>query len=107
MRELEKLTPAECLLIDRRRRNETQAQAAQRMNISQNRYSFWERGLAQPDTYPKIKKLGDHEVCFLYRRRAGFTQIRVAKEIGCCKEWVKRMEQGNAPVGALIEYWEV
>jgi DNA-binding XRE family transcriptional regulator len=109
--ELEKLTSAERLLVDRRRRGETQAQAAARHNVSQSRYSRWERGLDEPNdarTVPsiRIKELKPHEKCLLYRRRAGRTQATIAIDLNRCKMWVRQMERGEVDSTELVQYWE-
>lgn len=109
--ELERLTIAEKLAVQRRRLGERQRAAAARHGVSHTRYSRWERGLEQPGPdvakAVKIGKLRPHEYCFLYRRRAGFTQERVARDMGVCRYWLNRMELGEAPCDELIEYWEV
>lgn len=106
MRELEKLTTAETLLIDRRRRKENQHEAAARLGVPFRTYVRWEREGAGGSA-PDVGDLADHECCLLYRRRTGFTRERVARELGVSKQWVTMMEHGEAPCGRLIEYWEV
>lgn len=103
----EGLRPHEALLLFRRRKNLTQAQAAELQGISKHKYSFWERGLDV--SIPKIDlgKIYPHEFCLIYRRRVGMTQTQVAKELGCCKEWLKRMEQGKVDCKALLDFWEL
>lgn len=102
------LTMPERLLIDRRRRGETQAEAAQRHSVSNTRYSRWERGLDQPPptSIPTIvKDLRPHELCLITRRRAGVTQTKVATEINRCKMWVRQMERGEVDCSELSRYW--
>lgn len=108
MRELEKLTKPEILLLDRRRRGENQHEAAARLGIPFRTYVGWERkGGDISVAMPKLGDLTDHECCLLYRRRTGFTRERVAQELGVSKQWVTMMEHGQAPCGRLLEYWEV
>ncbi len=40
------------------------------------------------------------------RRRAGFTQARVAAELKVCRWWVNKMERGMASCDELLWYWE-
>lgn len=95
------------MLIDRRRRRENQHQAAARLGIPFSAYQERELDkLDSRDLAPKIETLEANERCFLYRRRAGFTQARVARELGCCRWWLNQMERGVAPVDDLICYWE-
>ena len=111
---LGKLSPSERLLIDRRRRKETQAKAARRHGVSQSRYSRWERGLDHPGSLegrniwsPKTDfRLRDHERCLLFRRRAGVIQAMVAEALGRCKMWVRQMERGEVSSDELLRYWE-
>ena len=111
--ELEKLTAAERLIVDRRRKGETQAQAAGRYGVSQSRYSRWERGLDDPvetlgpgPVLPKVTPLKPHEKCLLYRRRVGVTQAKVATDLKRCKMWVRQMERGEVDCTELVQYWE-
>lgn len=108
--ELEKLTVGERLAVQRRRFGERQKAAAQRHGVSHTRYSRWERGIEQPgpDVVKSLKigQLKPHEYCFLYRRRAGFTQERVAGEMKVCRYWLNRMELGEADCTDLLCYWE-
>jgi len=108
MRELGKLTNGEKLLIDRRRRDESQTEAAARLGVGRKIYAQWETDLKEG---PKVKGaflLKLHEVCFLYRHRAGFTRKQVAKDLNVSEWWVTQMERGypGAECGALVEYWE-
>ena len=106
MRELGKLTDGERLVLDRRRRSESQTEAAQRYGVTRQLYSQWELDeVGPPLTYP-TGRLADHEVVFLYRRRAKFSRNRVAQEVGCSPFWVTQMERGRQPCDRLLEYWE-
>jgi len=112
--ELGVLTIGERLLVDRRRRGHTQADAARRWGISQSRYSRWERELDTPtlEELPylwapaKGHQLRGNERCLLYRRRAGLTQLHIATELGRCKMWVRQMERGEVSFTELLDYWE-
>jgi DNA-binding XRE family transcriptional regulator len=106
--ELERLTGPERLLVERRRRGETQAEAAERHGVSQTRYSRWERGLEADGALPTVRVGGlrPHERCLLYRRRAGRSQWQVARDLQRCKMWVRQMERGEVDCSELIGYWE-
>lgn len=106
--ELENLTGPERLLLDRRRREETQAQAAVRHEVSQTRYSRWERGLEPEGSLPRprVGRLRPYERCLLYRRRAGTSQAQVARDLERCKMWVRQMERGEVDCTELTSYWE-
>jgi transcriptional regulator with XRE-family HTH domain len=107
LRELEKLSKGERLLIQRRRRKQSQSEAAKRLGVSYSRYSQWERDLfMEGSPSVKVEPLKAHECCLLYRRRAKFTQERVAKDMGVCRWWLNQMERGAAPCDELIGYWE-
>lgn len=101
------LTNEERLLIDRRRRGETQAEAARRHEVSTTRYSRWERGLDQApaSSVPTVKALRDHELCLITRRRAGVTQTKVATDLNRCKMWMRQMERGEVDCTELKRYW--
>ena len=107
LRELERLTNAETLVIFRRRSGLTQNVAAKKFEVSRDMYSRWERDIHPGIPRQKVPDLTNAEVCFLYRRRSKMTQEKVASELGCCRYWLNLMERGLTPCGDLIEYWEV
>jgi len=95
------LSAGERLLIDRRRKGESQRQAAKRLGVSLYRYRRWERSEEQP---PKLMPLGMlklHEKCFLTRRRADVPAHVVALELGVSDEWLTQMEYGRQPCQKL------
>lgn len=53
----------------------------------------------------KIGRLEAGERCVLQRRRAGYTQKRVAKELKMCRYWVNQMENGTVDCTPLTSYW--
>lgn len=103
--ELERLSNSECLLIDRRRRGETQRQAAHRLGTTSFMYGKWERDVVDCPSV-KIILLRPHERCLLYRRRAEKTQAAVALDLVCCRWWVNQMERGKVCSDVLLWYWE-
>ena len=104
--ELGRLTNSETLVIKRRRLGENQTAAAQRYNVTYVGYSKFERGIGDDIPRENIRKLEDSERCFLYRRRCGFTQATVAKDLQVCRYWLNLMERGEKPCDPLIWYWE-
>lgn len=107
--QLEKLTLGEQLLIHRRRRGETQGEAARRNKVAHSRYSLCERDLDDSlhlGFKISCSTLAPHERCLLYRRRVGWTQKKVAADLGCCRRWLNMMERGEVDPTPLLDYWE-
>ena len=103
--ELVRLTDGETQLIKRRRLGENQLQAATRHNISHSMYGKWERGVV-PCPKERVLPLKAYEKCLLYRRRVGYSQERVAKELKVCRWWFNQMERGTVNYDVLVAYWE-
>lgn len=99
------LSPAERILIDRRRRGETQAQAARRMRLSKNAFRDLEIGEAKPDRPVSVGRLTDYEQCLILRRRHGLTMQEVADDAGISRWSVVQIEGGSASAARLVEYW--
>lgn len=53
-----------------------------------------------------IGKLSANERCVLQRKRAGCTQIEVAKELGVCRWWLNQMESGKIDCTPLSHFWD-
>lgn len=104
--ELGRLTLGERLLLVRRRRDESQHEAADRHAVSYFEYGQWERD--QVDGAPAVNTGGPErfEHCLLYRRRAGCTQAHVARDLKRSRWWINQMERGLAPCDELLWYWE-
>ncbi len=103
--ELVRLSNGETQLIKRRRAGESQLKAAKRHVISHSMYGKWERDIV-PCPRERVLPLKPHEKCLLYRRRCGFKQSRVAKELKVCRWWLNQMERGAINCDVLIAYWE-
>ena len=103
--QLERITVGERLLIDRRRRGETQGEAAARHGVSPFIYGQMERDKIDGPRV-KVRRLEAHERCLLYRRRSDKTQAQVAKDLKCCRWWLNQMERGLVPCDTLVWYWE-
>lgn len=105
----ERLSPGEALLLWRRRQGWNQAKAAKHFKVS-----LFTLKLAEYDRMPYFKydleqqsiKLNPNERCLIYRKRAKKTQVQVAKEIGCGREWLRLQEKGRVPCDSLLKYWE-
>lgn len=99
------LTSGEKLLIDRRRRQLTAAQAAKRRKVTLYRYNRFER---DQERGPKVSlgALRPHEVAVLRRRRAGLSVGQLAKRLGVSAWWLSQMEAGKAPAGRLLAHWK-
>lgn len=101
-------TKGESLLIWRRREGLNQTRAAEEFGVHVDKYREWEADRSLPDQPRKhLGQLKPHEVCVLYRRRAGLTQKEVAARVGCTRLWVIQMEDGSAPADRLREFWGV
>jgi ribosome-binding protein aMBF1 (putative translation factor) len=102
---LNKLTKGEHLFILRRRENKNQIQKAQEMNMKIKKYIRLEKG--KPDDAKEIElELLPHEQCVIHRRRRGYSQAAVAKELGCSRHWLNLMEHGTFLNAELIDFWE-
>lgn len=97
-------TNAQRLIIQRRRRGETQAEAAKRYNVSSRTYQSWEYGERKAPLV-MLDSLTKPELFFLLRRDAGLTQMQLATRIGVSELWLNLMENGKAPIGRLEQYW--
>jgi len=95
----------ERLHIIRRKRHETQREAAGRYGISTRRYINWELGIVEIDISVPQPKLFPNEKCFIHRMRQGWTQQQTATRIGCCKNWVGMMERNEVPCDLLLRFW--
>ena len=106
MAKIADLTPGERLLIYRRRRDESQEQAARRLNITRNVYGRLERDCEDWQIHlPKMRELQIHEKCLLVRRRNRKTQEEIAAEIGVTRFWMNQMETGKGSCDCLAEFW--
>lgn len=100
------LTPAERLLLYRRRNHLTQDQAAEDWAVNPWTYRMWEGGHRTDDIpSPGLGALRDHEVCLIRRRRAGWTRDAVASMVGISNSWLTQMERGRIPCQPLVEFW--
>ncbi len=101
------LTRGEKLRLVRKRGKQTQSQAAKRHKVSVHIYRRWERD-DEETTIPSVAvgRLAMHEQCWILRLREDMSLEDVANKIGVCRWWLCQMEQGEAPVERLAEYWK-
>lgn len=105
---LQDLTPHEKLRLWRRRLGLSQEEAGRRFDVSAWVYGEMERGDQPAPSYAWRGPfhLEEHERCLIYRLRAGREQQEVADELGVSREWLGRMERGEAGCDKLVWYWE-
>jgi DNA-binding XRE family transcriptional regulator len=101
---LSQLTNGERLILDRRRRKENQTQAAKRLGVDRKTLYLLETDQQESPRVP-IGKLKDHEIAFLYRRRAGLSRHELAKVFGVNIWWITRMERGELNCQRLLNFW--
>lgn len=107
MSQLGRPTDAERILLHRRRRGQTQGQAAAEHGLSRKAYGSAERrGDPALARGIRLGNLRPHERCLLYRRRVGRKQREVAVELRCSRFWINLMERGEVPCDDLLWYWE-
>jgi cytoskeletal protein RodZ len=103
----DRLTKGELLRIQRRRRNETQAEAAATLQIPLSAYKDLEadRECAWELTQLPNIRLRDYELCFLARRRQGWNLDELAAKSGLTKWYLSQIERGKAPSATLLRFW--
>lgn len=98
------LSSGEKLLIVRRRKGRTVAQAAKASKTTLYRYVRWERD-QEPGPAVAVGRLEFHEKAFLLRRRGGHSVAAFAKRLGVSAWWLSQMEAGEAPDMRLRDHW--
>lgn len=98
------LSRGEKLLVERRREEQTQAQAAKRRRVSLYIYRKWETDVEQ-GPLTKVGRLEPHEQCVIMRRREEQTAADLAEELGVCRWWLCQMEKGVVPHEDLVAHW--
>lgn len=93
------------LIIDRRRKALTQAQAAKKYKVSLFRYRAWEVDEATGVPDVAIGVLAPHERCYVERISRGVSLAAQAKKMGISRWWLRQMERGTANPERLIAYW--
>jgi hypothetical protein len=100
------LTPAEQLLIRRRRLGCTQKEMAMKLHVTISVYQGMEDAtLVVPMNLRMRGMLRPWEWCYICRRRSGLKRWQIAHIIGRTEWWVTKMESGRAPCRTLIKFW--
>jgi len=95
------------MILYRRRLEISQSEMAALFGVHREKYGMFERGEISElkADRPALGSLQDHEVCFIYRRRSGWTQEQSAALIGITRYWFNLMELGKAPCDPLKNFW--
>ena len=103
------LTRGERLYIWRRRENMSQAQAAEIWGVARNEYRSWENDEAESPAgvCPNLGVLETFESCVILRRRNNASVSDTAEAIGVSRQWLRKMEIGEAPTERLTSYWGI
>ncbi len=100
------LTPAEKMKLDRRRRGESQQEAAERWGVTLYRYREAEAGRrSESKIRPRFTVVRDYEACLVLRTRRGDSVAALAKEMGISRWWLTQIERGKQPADELVRYW--
>jgi len=100
------LTEAERMKLDRRRRGESQEEAAIRWGVSVYKYREAEAGRRrEPKIRPRFTVVRDYEACFILRTRAGKSVAQMANEMKVSAWWLTQMERGDQPASDLVRFW--
>jgi len=99
------LRNGERLLILRRRKGTTKAQAARKFKVTLYKYNRWESDVEQG---PKrhVSKLAYFEQSLLMRLRAGASVAKFARILKVSAWWLRQMEIGKVSDGRLRSYWK-
>lgn len=100
-------THGESLLLDRRRKNHTQVEAAVAHQVSVDVYRDWEADHGGDIPRMQLGQLKPHEICLILRRRAKLTQKQLAAKLGVTRLWVIQMENGEVATERLTSFWGV
>ena len=104
---LRDLTNGERLLIDRRRSNQTQRDAAEEHGVTLYCYRRWETDEYDDAPQVALHNLESYERCFLLRKRSGISLNDLSEAIGVCSWWLCKMEHGKENADRLIRHWAV
>ncbi len=105
--EVRDLSLQECMILYRRRLEISQSQMAALFKVHREKYGMFERGVIcelKADR-PALGSLQEHEKCFIFRRRSGWTQEQCAELMGITRYWFNLMELGKAPCDPLKKFW--
>ncbi len=100
-----KLSAGEKLLLDRRRRGETQRDAAEAYAVTLYQFRRWELGEGEGVPDVSLGDLEPHEICFIYRQRDGMSLEDLGAMINRTPCWISQIEKGDQPVDVVEHYW--
>lgn len=104
------LTQGERLYVFRHRRGHDIPTMAHKLRVSTYRYRLMERDKCEQGgtiTDVGVGPMTPQEKCLVMKLRSKKTSAKVAKELGCSRMWLRMMENGEAEVARLQEYWKV
>jgi len=101
------LTVGEHLLLWRRREGYNQREAPYVIGVSRYLYEKLELGVENTPLkeMPHLSDLFSYEICFIMRRRSGWTIPQCAEQAEVSRYWYNLMEQGKANPETLVKYW--
>ncbi len=110
---IDDIKPYEFLFIKRHRQKLNQEKMGRKLRLTRRDYSLLELGILPPeffekdiiDFYVKEVALTGVEKCILLRKRCGWDQSQLAKELGVSRLWINCMENARRNSARLIEYW--
>lgn len=98
------LTNGEKFIVQRRRADQSQREAAEAKGVSLYRYRRWESDQEKPPSV-SLGRLEPYEGCFVRRRRAGISLKTLAEVLGVSRWWLCQMEYGKAATDRLVDHW--
>lgn len=107
------LTRGEWLLLARRRKRWTQADAAKHWSVPVSTYVAWETDQRAATIAPPSRDksyefpLKMYERLFVMRRRSGWTAPTLAARIGCPRHYIELAERGRAHPARLEAFWRM
>lgn len=103
------LTKSETVVLYRLRCNETQEEFAEALGCTLDRVKRMESGSNKKDLDKFSGILNGpitiQEQCIVMRRRAGMTQLQVAKALKISRFWLIGMEHGKNNLLPLYNFW--
>lgn len=93
------------MLVSRRRKAQSQVDAAARFGVSLYAYRQWETETLECPHTIGLGNLKPFEQCFLLRRRAGVTAGWLARKLGLSRWWLCQMERGDVDAARLVAFW--
>lgn len=96
----------ERLLINRRKAEMTQVQAAEFWDVTPWVYRQWESGADTNNIpTPGIGRITPVEACVVMRTRLGYSRKRLASLLGISPWWLTQMERGRIAATRLVNFW--